>query len=233
MSVSQILVILLRRAWIVVLTLLTTVIVAGGVLLFVPGRYDAVATASIDPGNIDPLSDMGGGLGRNRADTRQHPFARRQPAGGGRRRQAVEFDRQSGGAAEFPKVAFLRPRKHRGMDGRWPGEECRSEVHHGNQRPGDQIQVGRPEPGGVDRQCVSRGDDRRLGGHEGRRGRPDRAVVCSATRRIAQGAGGRARGASGLPSQDEYGCALGRRAATGRPASTWRSPRSCRAPELG
>ena len=62
MSVSQILVILLRRAWIIVLTLLTTVIVAGGVLLFVPGRYDAVATASIDPGNIDPLSDMGGGL---------------------------------------------------------------------------------------------------------------------------------------------------------------------------
>ena len=62
MSVSQILVILLRRAWIVVLTLLTTVIVAGGVLLFVPGRYDAVATASIDPGNIDPISDMSSGL---------------------------------------------------------------------------------------------------------------------------------------------------------------------------
>ena len=52
MSVSQILVILLRRAWIVMLALLTTVIVAGGVLLFVPGRYDAVATASIDPGNL-------------------------------------------------------------------------------------------------------------------------------------------------------------------------------------
>ena len=63
MSVSQILVILLRRAWIVVLTLLTTVIVAGGVLLFVPGRYDATATASIDPGNLDPISDGGGGLG--------------------------------------------------------------------------------------------------------------------------------------------------------------------------
>jgi succinoglycan biosynthesis transport protein ExoP len=63
MSVSQILVILLRRAWIVMLTLLTTVIVAGGVLLFVPGRYDAIASASIDPGNIDPLSDMSGGLG--------------------------------------------------------------------------------------------------------------------------------------------------------------------------
>src|SRR6202046_4313036 len=45
------------------LALLTTVIVAGGVLLFVPGRYDAVATASIDPGNIDPISENGGGLG--------------------------------------------------------------------------------------------------------------------------------------------------------------------------
>jgi succinoglycan biosynthesis transport protein ExoP len=61
-SVSQILVILLRRSWIVTLALLTTVIVAGGVLLFVPGRYDATATASIDPGNLDPLSE-GGGLG--------------------------------------------------------------------------------------------------------------------------------------------------------------------------
>ena len=63
MSVSQILVILLRRAWIVVLALLTTVIVAGGVLLFVPGRYDAVATASIDPGGVDPISEVGTGLG--------------------------------------------------------------------------------------------------------------------------------------------------------------------------
>ncbi|HEY5205754.1 MAG TPA: hypothetical protein VIJ63_14290 [Roseiarcus sp.] len=63
MSVSQILVILLRRAWIVMLALLTTVIVAGGVLLFVPGRYDAVASASIDPGNIDPISEMSSGVG--------------------------------------------------------------------------------------------------------------------------------------------------------------------------
>jgi polysaccharide biosynthesis transport protein len=62
-SVSQILVILLRRAWIVVLALLTTVIVAGGVLLFVPGRYDATATASIDPGNLDPISGNGGSFG--------------------------------------------------------------------------------------------------------------------------------------------------------------------------
>ena len=57
MSISQVLVILLRRGWIVVLALLTTMIVAGGVLLFVPGRYDAVATASIDPGNVDPISE--------------------------------------------------------------------------------------------------------------------------------------------------------------------------------
>ena len=63
MSVSQILVILLRRAWIVLLALLTTVIVAGGVLLFVPGRYDAVATASIDPGSVDPISELSPGGG--------------------------------------------------------------------------------------------------------------------------------------------------------------------------
>jgi polysaccharide biosynthesis transport protein len=60
-SISHVLVILLRRGWIVVLALLTTMIVAGGVLLFVPGRYDAVATASIDPGNVDPISETSGG----------------------------------------------------------------------------------------------------------------------------------------------------------------------------
>lgn len=63
MSISQVLVILLRRGWIVVLALLTTMIVAGGVLLFVPGRYDAVATASIDPGNVDPISETSAGGG--------------------------------------------------------------------------------------------------------------------------------------------------------------------------
>jgi polysaccharide biosynthesis transport protein len=62
-SISQVLVILLRRGWIVVLTLLSAMIVAGGVLLFVPGRYDAVATASIDPGNVDPVSEMSMGGG--------------------------------------------------------------------------------------------------------------------------------------------------------------------------
>jgi succinoglycan biosynthesis transport protein ExoP len=62
-SISQVLVILLRRGWIVVLALLTTMIVAGSVLLFVPGRYDAVATASIDPGNVDPISETAAGGG--------------------------------------------------------------------------------------------------------------------------------------------------------------------------
>jgi succinoglycan biosynthesis transport protein ExoP len=56
-SISQVLVILLRRGWIVALALLTTLIVAGSVLAIVPGRYDATATASIDPGNVDPISD--------------------------------------------------------------------------------------------------------------------------------------------------------------------------------
>jgi polysaccharide biosynthesis transport protein len=63
MSVSQILVILLRRGWIVLLSVLTTAMVAGSVLLLVPGRYDAVATASIDPGSVDPISDATTGLG--------------------------------------------------------------------------------------------------------------------------------------------------------------------------
>jgi polysaccharide biosynthesis transport protein len=42
------------------LALLTTMIVAGAILLFVPGRYDAVATASIDPVSVDPISETSG-----------------------------------------------------------------------------------------------------------------------------------------------------------------------------
>jgi protein tyrosine kinase modulator len=60
MSVSQILLILMRRAWIVLLALLTTTMVAAAVLLFVPGRYDATATASIDPGSLDPITETSG-----------------------------------------------------------------------------------------------------------------------------------------------------------------------------
>jgi polysaccharide biosynthesis transport protein len=62
-SVSQVLAILLRRAWIVLLAVLTTTIMAGAVLLFVPGRYDATATASIDPGSVNPVTDMSSGPG--------------------------------------------------------------------------------------------------------------------------------------------------------------------------
>jgi polysaccharide biosynthesis transport protein len=62
-SVGQVLVILMRRGWIVLLTLLTAMITAGGVLLFVPGRYDAIATASIDPGSVDPVSETTTGVG--------------------------------------------------------------------------------------------------------------------------------------------------------------------------
>jgi uncharacterized protein involved in exopolysaccharide biosynthesis len=57
-SVSQILAILLRRSWIVMLTLLSTIITVGAALQFVPGRYDAHATASIDPGHANPISNM-------------------------------------------------------------------------------------------------------------------------------------------------------------------------------
>jgi uncharacterized protein involved in exopolysaccharide biosynthesis len=57
-SLSQVLVILLRRGWIAVLSFLSTMITVGGVLLFVPARYDAHATVSIDPGSVDPISHM-------------------------------------------------------------------------------------------------------------------------------------------------------------------------------
>jgi len=58
-SVSQLLAILLRRVWIVVLTLLSTIITVGAALQFAPGRFDAHATASIDPAIVDPITDKG------------------------------------------------------------------------------------------------------------------------------------------------------------------------------
>jgi polysaccharide biosynthesis transport protein len=56
MSPKQVLVILWRRLWIVVLTFASTLAGAGGVLVLVPPRYDAAATASIDPGQGDPIT---------------------------------------------------------------------------------------------------------------------------------------------------------------------------------
>ena len=63
MSIGQVLLILLRRSWIVMLTFVVAMIVATGILLFVPGRYDAVATASIDEGSVDPVTDAFSGGG--------------------------------------------------------------------------------------------------------------------------------------------------------------------------
>jgi polysaccharide biosynthesis transport protein len=60
-SLNQILVILLRRGWILALSLISAIVVTAAVLAFVPGRYDASATASIDPGTVDPISDTAPG----------------------------------------------------------------------------------------------------------------------------------------------------------------------------
>jgi polysaccharide biosynthesis transport protein len=57
MSLHQVLLILWRRGWITVLTMVTALVVAGAVLLVAPSRYDAVATASLDPS--DPVEMTG------------------------------------------------------------------------------------------------------------------------------------------------------------------------------
>ena len=57
MSLSQVMYILWRRGWIVALTFIFAVAVSLGVLTFIPGRYDAVATASIDPGSVNPVTE--------------------------------------------------------------------------------------------------------------------------------------------------------------------------------
>src|SRR3984893_19380727 len=63
MSPLQVLSILWRRAWIVVLTFASTMLGAWGVVKRLPPRYDAVATASIDPAQTDPVTGVpvGGG----------------------------------------------------------------------------------------------------------------------------------------------------------------------------
>ena len=60
MSISQVLTILGRRSWIVLLTLAAALIAAAAVLIFVPGRYDAIATATVDT-DIDPVSGLAPG----------------------------------------------------------------------------------------------------------------------------------------------------------------------------
>ena len=58
MSPLQVLSILWRRAWIVVLTFASTMLGAWGVVKLLPPRYDAVATASIDPAQTDPVTGV-------------------------------------------------------------------------------------------------------------------------------------------------------------------------------
>lgn len=61
MSISQVLTILWRRGWIALQTFICALAVAIAILEFAPARYDAVATASIDPGGIDPITRLQGG----------------------------------------------------------------------------------------------------------------------------------------------------------------------------
>ncbi|MGP0104190.1 GumC family protein [Rhodoblastus sp.] len=61
MSLSLVLQVLLRRAWILGLAFISTLVGAGLLLLVVPARYDATATASIDPGVVDPVSGLTSG----------------------------------------------------------------------------------------------------------------------------------------------------------------------------
>ncbi len=63
MSPAQILLILQKRLWMIALAFVSTFAGAGVVLLLVPARYDAVATASVDPGQMDPVTGQAGGAG--------------------------------------------------------------------------------------------------------------------------------------------------------------------------
>jgi succinoglycan biosynthesis transport protein ExoP len=56
MSPAQILLILRKRLWMIMLAFLSTMAGAGGIMLLVPPRYDAIATASVDAGQIDPVT---------------------------------------------------------------------------------------------------------------------------------------------------------------------------------
>ena len=61
MSPSQIFSILLRRSWIICLTLLATMTAVTLVLWLVPPRFEAQATATIDPSQTDPITGQSAG----------------------------------------------------------------------------------------------------------------------------------------------------------------------------
>ena len=63
MTPHQVLLIMWRRGWVVVLTLLSVVMGAAVVMWLVPPRYEAIATASIDPAQMDPVTGLPSGGG--------------------------------------------------------------------------------------------------------------------------------------------------------------------------
>lgn len=56
MSPHQIIAILWKRSWMIGLALISTMVGAAGIMLLVPPRYDATATATVDPGQTDPVT---------------------------------------------------------------------------------------------------------------------------------------------------------------------------------
>src|SRR5947207_1295157 len=61
MSPQQILLILRKRLWMIALAFVSTMAGAGGIMLLVPPRYDATATASVDAGQLDPVTGQASG----------------------------------------------------------------------------------------------------------------------------------------------------------------------------
>jgi succinoglycan biosynthesis transport protein ExoP len=61
MSPQQILLILRKRLWMIMLAFASTMAGAGGIMLLVPPRYDASATASVDAGQLDPVTGQASG----------------------------------------------------------------------------------------------------------------------------------------------------------------------------
>ena len=61
MSPRQLFIILARRSPVILITFLAALAGAGSLLYFVPARYDAVATATIDPAQSDPVTGQSAG----------------------------------------------------------------------------------------------------------------------------------------------------------------------------
>jgi len=62
MSPGQLLTILMHRAWVIVIVFGSTVFAAGVLLYAVPPRYDAQATATVDPSQNDPVTGQSSGI---------------------------------------------------------------------------------------------------------------------------------------------------------------------------